>query len=123
MSRDRSRSRSRSPRRGGRDDRDDPAQRCSVLVRNLPLDTRAEEVRAKFERYGAIRDVYLPKDYYSGRPRGFGFVEFVDVREAEDAIYRLDKTLFGGREIQVLKSSESRKTPRDMLDRERGPGR
>lgn len=39
MSRDRSRS--RSPRRGGRgDDRDDGAQRCSILVRNLPLDTR-----------------------------------------------------------------------------------
>lgn len=24
---------------------------------------RAEEVRAKFERYGTVRDVYLPKDY------------------------------------------------------------
>jgi len=37
----------------------------------------------------------------SGRPKGFGFIEFVDVREAEEAIYQLDKSMFGGREIQV----------------------
>ncbi|EFN54489.1 hypothetical protein CHLNCDRAFT_17896, partial [Chlorella variabilis] len=62
---------------------------------------RAEEVRGKFERYGPIRDVYLPKDYYSGRPKGFGFIEFLDIRDAEEAIYNLDRTMFGGREIQV----------------------
>lgn len=42
-----------------------------------------------------------PRAADSGRPRGFGFVEFIDIREAEDAIYHLDKTLFGGREITV----------------------
>lgn len=26
---------------------------------------RADDVRAKFERYGDVRDVYLPKDYYT----------------------------------------------------------
>jgi hypothetical protein len=26
---------------------------------------RAEDIRAKFERYGEVRDVYLPKDYYT----------------------------------------------------------
>jgi hypothetical protein len=37
----------------------------------------------------------------SGRPKGFGFIEFQDLRDAEEAIYHLDKTLFNGREIQV----------------------
>ncbi len=27
---------------------------------------RADEVREKFERFGEIRDVYLPRDYYTG---------------------------------------------------------
>ena len=30
-----------------------------------------------------------------------GFVEFLDIRDAEEAIYNLDRTVFGGREIQV----------------------
>ncbi len=36
-------------------------RRCPARPQLFPC--RAEEVRAKFERYGAIRDVYLPKDY------------------------------------------------------------
>ena len=28
-----------------------------------PVCCSAEEVRAKFERYGPIRDIYLPKDF------------------------------------------------------------
>ena len=35
------------------------------------------------------------------RPRGFGFVEFMDERDAEDAMYGLDGKNFGGREISV----------------------
>ncbi|ONK72647.1 uncharacterized protein A4U43_C04F21570 [Asparagus officinalis] len=38
----------------------------SLLVRNIPLNYRAEDLRAPFERFGRVRDVYLPKDYYFG---------------------------------------------------------
>ena len=31
---------------------------------------------------GDIRDVYIPLDYYSRKPRGFAFVEFYDFRDA-----------------------------------------
>ena len=40
--------------------------RVSLLVRNLPLDARPDDIRMKFERYGEIRDVYLPRDFYTG---------------------------------------------------------
>ncbi|GJN04101.1 hypothetical protein PR202_ga21619 [Eleusine coracana subsp. coracana] len=39
---------------------------CSLLVRNIPLSVRPEDLRAPFERFGPVRDVYIPKDYYSG---------------------------------------------------------
>lgn len=105
--------------REGRRERDRDPNRISLLIRNLPLDCRADDVRYKFEKYGEIRDVYLPKDYYTGRPRGFGFLEYRDPRDAEEALYHLDRTVFMGREISVVMSKESRKTPRDMIQRER----
>ncbi|CAN0837424.1 Serine/arginine-rich SC35-like splicing factor SCL30 [Linum grandiflorum] len=38
----------------------------SLLVRNIPLDCRQEELRTLFQRFGALRDVYMPKDYHTG---------------------------------------------------------
>lgn len=45
-------------------------------------------------------------------------MEFLDERDAEDAIDRLDRSMFGGREISVVMSKQSRKTPRDMAVRD-----
>ncbi|KAL0032391.1 hypothetical protein WJX79_009077 [Trebouxia sp. C0005] len=98
-------------------------QRVSLLVRNLPLDARADEVREKFERFGEIRDVYLPRDYYTGRSRGFGFIEYRDPRDADDAMYRMDGANIGGRDITVVQSKEARKTPREMIVRDGPPSR
>ncbi|KAL0034375.1 hypothetical protein WJX77_011722 [Trebouxia sp. C0004] len=98
-------------------------QRVSLLVRNLPLDARADEVREKFERFGEIRDVYLPRDYYTGRSRGFGFIEYRDPRDADDAMYRMDGANIGGRDITVVQSKEARKTPREMIVRDGPPAR
>jgi RNA recognition motif-containing protein len=39
--------------------------------------------------------------YHHRKPRGFGFVEFLDPRDSEDALYALDRTVVMGREIQV----------------------
>ena len=50
---------------------------CSLLVRNLDPNTTVDTLRTEFSAHGEIRDVYIPRDYYSQRPRGFGFVEFV----------------------------------------------
>ncbi|KAJ8498240.1 hypothetical protein OPV22_008792 [Ensete ventricosum] len=91
----------------------------SLLVRNIPLNCRPEDLRVSFERFGPVRDVYLPKDYYTGEPRGFAFVEFVDPYDASEAQYHMNKQLFGGREITVVLAAESRKRPEDMRKRAR----
>ena len=33
-------------------------------------------MREIFSRYGGIRDVYIPMDYYTREPRGFAYVEY-----------------------------------------------
>ncbi|EOA24419.1 hypothetical protein CARUB_v10017670mg, partial [Capsella rubella] len=86
----------------------------SLLVRNIPLDCRPEELRVPFERFGPVRDVYIPRDYYSGEPRGFAFVEFVDAYDAGEAQRSMNRRIFAGREITVVVASESRKRPEEM---------
>ncbi|KAK8350198.1 hypothetical protein V6Z11_A06G195700 [Gossypium hirsutum] len=95
----------------------------SLLVRNIPLDCRPEELRIPFERFGLVRDVYIPKDYYTGAPRGFAFVQFVDSYDAAEAQWRMNGKIFGGREISVVVAAESRKRPEEMRHkaRQRGP--
>ncbi|KAL2317244.1 hypothetical protein Fmac_031120 [Flemingia macrophylla] len=97
----------------------------SLLVRNIPLDCRPEELRAPFERFGPVRDVYIPKDYYTGEPRGFAFVQFVDPYDASEAQYHMNRQIFAGREITVVVAEETRKRPEEMRHRTsrfRGPG-
>ncbi|XP_020087139.1 serine/arginine-rich SC35-like splicing factor SCL28 isoform X3 [Ananas comosus] len=64
---------SRSPPRRKR--YDDPRDRrgfrrspapSGLLVRNVALDARPEDLRIPFERFGPLKDVYLPKNYYTG---------------------------------------------------------
>lgn len=95
----------------------------SLLVRNIPLDCRPEELRVPFERFGVVRDVYLPKNYYTGEPRGFAFIQFVDAYDAAEAQYHMNGRTFAGREISVVVAAETRKRPEDMRRRTgtRGP--
>ncbi|KAF3441967.1 hypothetical protein FNV43_RR15883 [Rhamnella rubrinervis] len=108
--------RGRSVRRG----RDLPT---SLLVRNLRHDCRAEDLRRLFGQFGPLKDIYLPKDYYTGEPRGFGFVQFVDPADAEDAKYHMDGQILLGRELTVVFAEENRKKPSEMRARDRVRGR
>ncbi|XP_028769929.1 serine/arginine-rich SC35-like splicing factor SCL30 [Neltuma alba] len=112
------------PRRGYGGGRRREQNHGSLLVRNIPLDCRPEELRVPFERFGPVRDVYLPKDYYTGEPRGFAFVQFVDPYDASEAQYHMNGQIFAGREISVVVAAESRKRPEEMRQksRTRGPG-
>ncbi|GER30187.1 SC35-like splicing factor family protein [Striga asiatica] len=120
-SRSRSRSRSRSPVRKKRydDPRDRRHERLSpvptgLLVRNISLSARPEDLRVPFERFGPLKDIYLPKNYYTREPRGFGFVKFRYHEDAALAKSHLDRTVIGGREIRIVFAEENRKTPQEM---------
>uniref|UniRef100_A0A3B5BAP6 Serine and arginine rich splicing factor 10 n=1 Tax=Stegastes partitus TaxID=144197 RepID=A0A3B5BAP6_9TELE len=43
----------------------------SLFVRNIADESRPEDLRREFGRYGPIVDVYIPLDFYTRRPRGF----------------------------------------------------
>ncbi|XP_075577919.1 serine/arginine-rich splicing factor 10 isoform X5 [Pelecanus crispus] len=78
----------------------------------------SEDLRREFGRYGPIVDVYVPLDFYTRRPRGFAYVQFEDVRDAEDALHNLDRKWICGRQIEIQFAQGDRKTPNQMKAKE-----
>ena len=65
-----------------------------IYVGNLSFDVTEEELRGEFASFGKVESVAIPTDRYSGRPRGFAFVEMPSVSEGQAAIAALNgKTL------------------------------
>ncbi|KAG0613646.1 hypothetical protein M758_6G118600 [Ceratodon purpureus] len=60
---------------------------------------------------------------YCRQPRGFGFIQFLEPRDAAEAQYQLDHQLISGREITVVFAEENRKKPQEMRTKERVRGR
>lgn len=71
-----------------------------MYVGNLPPDTREDDIRALFSQHGTVRSIRLASDVFSGKCRGFGFVE-MEGHEARAAIAALNGTMFKGKPIKV----------------------
>ncbi len=67
-----------------------------------------------FSVFGEIQSVDIPIDSQSGKPRGFGFVEFMDANDATDAVDNMNQSEIYGRTIRVKFSS--RKPPGQLRD-------
>ena len=89
-------------------DRRDNLSRTRLFVGHLSRHARTRDIEYLFEKYGRIRDMHLKND--------FGFIEYYDERDAEDAVHYLDNYNFEGERLVV---EFARKRPRDM-DRDRG---
>lgn len=53
-----------------------------LLVRNIPFEAKAKEIQELFQVFGELKYVRLPKKV-DGAHRGFGFVDFVTISDAE----------------------------------------
>jgi len=74
---------------------------AKVFVGNLDFNTTRAEVQTLFAQIGEIKDVFLPMDRESGRPRGFAFVEFASEEDAAKAIEKFNGYELGGRALRV----------------------
>lgn len=74
---------------------------AKIFVGNLDFNTTKAEVEALFSEVGEIKDVFLPTDRESGRPRGFAFVEFASEENAAKAIERFNGHQLSGRALRV----------------------
>ena len=73
----------------------------SVYVGNLSYDLSEEDLKSAFEEYGEVTSAKIVSDRYSGRSKGFGFIEMTSDDEAKAAIEGLTGKELAGRAIVV----------------------
>jgi len=72
-----------------------------IFVGNLNFQATEQELQDFLSSYGAIQEVFMPKDRETGRPRGFAFVTFEDDNAAQTALQDLNGKEFAGRALTV----------------------
>lgn len=93
----------------------------NIYVGNLLFDVTENELRELFEPFGQVTEVRLIMDKFSGKSKGFGFIEMPSKEEAEKAIEELNTKDLKGRSMNV---NEARpKVDRSGGRRRRGFGR
>ena len=73
----------------------------NLYVGNLSYDTDNASLKEAFEAHGQVEDARVIEDKYTGRSRGFGFVEMPNDTEAQAAISSMNETDLQGRTITV----------------------
>jgi RNA recognition motif-containing protein len=73
----------------------------NIYIGNLSYETTDDDLRAAFEAFGEVANVNILTDKYSGKPRGFAFVEMAKKEEAEAAINGLNGKELNGRTLNV----------------------
>ncbi len=83
----------------------------NIFVGSLPFKIEEGDLQTIFEEYGEVTSVRIITDKFSGRSKGFGFIDMPNDEEAKKAIENLNGAELEGRTI-VVNQSEERK-PRE----------
>ena len=78
-----------------------PASRRSLFVRSLPTSASSEGLAELFSQSYPLKHATVVFDKATKQPKGFGFVTFADIEDAEKAQKEFNGFEYGGRKIQV----------------------
>ena len=78
----------------------------NIYVGNLPFKVEEDDLRKVFEAYGVVDSVKIITDKFSGRSKGFGFIEMPDDDDAKKSIEELNNSELEGRNIVVNQARE-----------------
>ena len=79
-----------------------------VYCGNLSYDTTDDSLRQAFAEFGEVASVNIITDRYSGRSKGFGFVEMATDEAAHGAIEAMNGKTLGGRGVKVAEAKPRR---------------
>jgi RNA recognition motif-containing protein len=84
----------------------------NIYVGNLGYKVEEDELRDAFEKFGNVSSVKIITDKFTGRSKGFAFVEMENADEAQSAIEGLDGKELDNRKITVNVAREKRENKR-----------
>lgn len=84
----------------------------NIYVGNMPWDVTEDEIRSAFAAFGEVSSVNVIKDNFSGRSKGFGFVEMPSKAEGQAAIDALNGKEMKGRNLTVNEARPRSDAPR-----------
>merc|ERR1711935_389308 len=88
--------------------------RKSLFVRPITADTRPDELKLEFAKFGEVVDVHVPCDFKTRTPRGFAYIEFVDDEAAAMAQEKADGMELAGKKLTVKFADGERKSAGQM---------
>jgi RNA recognition motif-containing protein len=94
----------------------------NIFVGSLPFSIEEADLRESFEAYGSVDSVKIITDKFTGRSKGFGFVEMSNDEEAQKAINELNGATVQGRAIVVNKSEPKPEGERRSFNNNRSGG-
>ena len=85
----------------------------NLYVGNMDQTTTEQDLKTAFGTYGPVEIVTIIKDRATGLPRGFGFVEMSEDKDAREAVQGLNGSVLAGRTINVSEARAKIKNLRD----------
>ena len=92
----------------------------NIYIGNLSYNITEDTLKSWFVEFGDVESVKVIKDRYSGRPKGFGFIEMPSNSEADQAIKALNGNLMDGNHIKVRPADSGGKRRKKRPFRRRG---
>ena len=91
----------------------------NIYIGNLSHATTKDTLEALFTEFGEIENVKVIKDRYSGRPKGYGFVEMPSNSDADKAIKTLNGNHLDGNYIKVKPADSGRRRKKKRSSKRR----
>lgn len=85
-----------------------------LFVGGISWDSTEDSLKNLFAQVGNVTSATIIKDKYSGRSKGFGFVEMSTEQEAKDAIEKLNGQQLDGRAITVSEARPREERPNNF---------
>jgi cold-inducible RNA-binding protein len=79
-----------------------------LYVGNLNYNTNDQALRDAFAEFGDVKDVKVIIDRETGRSKGFGFVEFANEADAQNAVTQMNGQDLDGRSLRVNEAEDRR---------------
>ena len=76
----------------------------TLYVGNIPYSVKEEELKEIFQEFGTVTSLKIITDKYTGRSKGFGFVEMENEEQEDTAVKECNRKVINERNLVVAKA-------------------